>query len=253
MGQNQGFTVEKIFINKINNHKFYEIENIFQKILNKIDSSINNNDFFTAVKKEGIGLNKKTDVVIEKNGKKFSNISLKKGDGNSVHEESLDTFIKFLHNNNVSQVDQDLVKKFIWGDGSIDGSAGHGINNIQNRMSASKINKKYPNICYDITKTFKKINSNLLQRVLCGSINPPDYLIHTSDKTFKINFVKKMSDVITYHLNIPITKNKINLGSMTFQSCNRCLQGQDLDQKSSKRRDKIQFKWNMDRIDEKDI
>lgn len=241
MGTNQGFKIEEIFIHELNNKKFSDIKENFKDILKKIDNTVIDDDVFKAVKKEGVGIEKKTDISIKRNDIYFANISLKKGSGNSVHQEHINNFSAFLNKNNVPNKDLDKLKIFIWGDGSVDGSIGK--NNTTLRMSSTNLKKKYPQIISDINTIFQKNKKIILQRVFCGEINPPDFLIYTQDKYFKNVIVKKMDAVINFHMGQSVgTSKNIKLGALNFQTWNRCLTGQE--KNGNKNRHDLQFKWS---------
>ena len=82
----------------------------------------------------------KPDILIRINHNKYF-ISIKTGSGNSVHQEKLDEFISFLDKQTILDIKiANNLRYFIWGDGTLDGSA-----DFNQRKNANKIKKKTAN------------------------------------------------------------------------------------------------------------
>ena len=108
-----GLINEDDFRNYINSHKTFDSYNInikyFLELLYKKDLS---GIKFECIK---IGGSQKPDVkIICKFGEK--NISIKKGSGNSVHQEKFEEFVSFLYDLNISERTIENLKLFHYGD-----------------------------------------------------------------------------------------------------------------------------------------
>ena len=160
--------------------------------------------------------------------------SVKKGTGNSVHQEPIEDFIVFLKTNfeDDTTVFNDL-RHFIWGDGTLDGKG-----DILNRISASKYKNTFPLKVKNIQDYFDKHKKDLLVRfIITGAISnkKADYLFFGD-----INdcYVVSDDDMINFALNV--NKRPISIGVLTFQAWNRNINGGN---KSEKKRGQIQLKW----------
>jgi hypothetical protein len=239
IGQNKGFSNEDIIRNKINNSKFSELESNIQTILNFINSNIKSNGNLKAYKKEGKGLAKKTDLFVTLDDMEFCRLSVKSGDGNSVHQENIYQFTKFLESLGVrEELIQDLLY-FHWGDGTYDGSGKE-----TDRRNAVYLKKEYPEKIESIQKIFTSVRKEIIERALIGEKNgtEPNYVIYFEDKNLKDLQIMSMSKVINHHVSIKNMHNDLKIGNLTFQNYQRCLKGQE--KNSNKNRNDIQFKWS---------
>lgn len=80
----------------------------------------------------------KPDMIIKYEGQ-IKNISIKIGNGNSVHQEKISEFIEYCKKLGVNQETIDDLLFFHWGDGTLDGSAP-----VSERRSAKEIISSYP-------------------------------------------------------------------------------------------------------------
>lgn len=118
MPQNYGLQFETDFINYLNNKKFCQLSENFSKICKVIFTSISENDLIFA---EHCDLSAKPDVKITVNGETHF-ISLKTNTAKHVHSEELEKFISKLILNNISKSTIDTIKKFHYGDGTLNGT-----------------------------------------------------------------------------------------------------------------------------------
>ena len=95
IGQNNGFKIENWIIDQINNKKLSEIHPDLQQVITAMGYGIAIDDSFSALKKEGRGLTKKSDVTVLKNLGPFTRLSVKSGSGNSVHQENIHHLLPF--------------------------------------------------------------------------------------------------------------------------------------------------------------
>jgi hypothetical protein len=239
IGQNNGFRIETDIQKRIDGKGFSEIDFSMRNVLVSIDASIRENDEFTALKKEGQGLAKKTDLFVFRNGRNFSNLSIKSGTGNSVHQENIFQFVEFLSTLNANQHQIDSLLFFHWGDGTLDGTG-----DIRQRIgTASKIISRYPQKIDEIRHLFKKNKTAIVKRALLGleDGSEPTYLLHQKSKSEAIIRITSMKDVVEFHCSQTNDHRSLKIGNLNFQNCNRCAKGQEAT--SNKTRDNIQFKW----------
>lgn len=235
MGQD-GFDNENLMLKSLNNKKFSEINNNLQQIIVEMTgSAVSQNTLINAHKKGGVN---KTDLVVEIEGQKF-NISIKKGTGNSVHQEKVEEFILFLKREfNITENLANDIRFFIWGDGTFDGTG-----NISDRLSAAEFKKKYPQIVENIKKFFYIHKRTLIERfVIKGSKSNsnPDFMYYgTPDK----GIIVKSEDILNWLSDDKNEKtgSPIPIGRLTFQAWNRNINGGS---KSENKRGVIQLKWS---------
>lgn len=181
-----------------------------------------------------IGGEFKTDLTVMADNKQY-NLSIKKGTGNSVHQEKVDDFIEYLGknfepNNNVF----DNIKHFIWGDGTINGKG-----EIANRLSASQYSKIFPEKIASIQRYFDKHKDNLIRRFVIDGVSSKhtvDFLYYGSSELGKC---VSSNDLLSF-LNKSNSKGAISVGKLTFQAWNRNING---GVKSEHKRGQIQLKW----------
>ena len=235
-----GNNVEKSIILFLNKKKLYEIKDSRLKNLIKEFASKNNlegeNYTITCQKYVKRNLltkgNPKVDLTIELN-KLALNISIKSGQGNSLHEEPKDTFLNFLISRKFLNKDISLISK-------------HLKEPIDIRNS-------------NIATLFKKNKKEIIQRVLNGRFNTNEsqvdyyYAIKTTknlnsldyDKTIIDGYYATKNDVFNYMINQDNKKNgrstTCEVGILTYQSYNRNKGSQP------------QFKWGKPYVDLKKI
>lgn len=234
MGQD-GFDNETLMLEALDNKKFSELNtNLQQMIVDMTENTVLSNTLIKSYKKGGVN---KTDLVIEVEGKKF-NISIKKGGGNSVHQEDVEEFIDFLKEEfNINENFANDIRFFIWGDGTFDGTG-----NISDRLRASELKEKYPQIVNNMKKFFYLHKRDLIERfVIKGpkSSSSPDFLYYgTPDK----GIIVKSEDVLNWLSDDKNekTRSPLPIGGLTFQAWNRNINGGN---KSENKRGVIQLKW----------
>ena len=84
-------------------------------------------------------------------------------------------------------------------------------------------------------KILREYKKDIFYRIFTGTENQPDFTVYVKKSQF---FVLDFKDVLKKHLMIKETEN--NIGILTIQNWNACLQGQDLIGK--KHRNDVQFK-----------
>ena len=248
IGQNNGFKIENWIIDQINNKKLSEIHPDLQQVITAMGYGIAIDDSFSALKKEGRGLTKKSDVTVLKNLRPFTRLSVKSGSGNSVHQENIHQFAAFLRNIGAKENEIQALLFFHWGDGTQDGSAP-----VSSRMTSHQIKANHPEVIAAVDALFERFKLQIVTRAMQGDIDgtEPQYLLYSNEgKTTKRFLMTSMARVIAFHNDLPEESPTIQIGHLNFQNWNRCLSGQELT--SNKHRNDIQFKWgNMIRDMEK--
>ncbi len=232
-----GFDNELDIIKYINSkNNFNNMNDNMQKFLLQLFNDINiKNQTIFASKPVGFPKNIKPDIVISALGKqKF--VSIKKGSGNSVHQEDLKDFTKYLLSIGISEETIFYLREFHYGDGTIDGSGA-------TRISAKEFKNKYPEKIKQINLEFNnpEILKKLFNRFLfIGNIpNAPivDMIYYGSvDK----GIWAKNTDVEKYLLNCYTNKEAIMFSQLSYQVWNRCL---NFNPKTENRRHIMQIKW----------
>jgi len=237
MTQNTGFINENELIEALDNKRFRNIDNKVKiNLLDKIcKHSLSDSDIIICRKPKQIdNVATKPDIEIIIRGISY-HISIKKGSGNSVHQEPLEQFIKFCLNDiDLSRDDANKIRFFIWGDGTFNNSG-----KIYDRMSANDIKKKYPQVIDGIQDIFDKNKAKLIDRIVkqgAGKNNPPASHIFygTKDK----GIIRNIDSIIKY-LKYSTLK-PLSVGGLTFQAWNRNLNGGT---RSENKRGHIQLKW----------
>ncbi len=173
----------------------------------------------------------KPDLIVSYINKKHY-ISIKKGSGNSVHQEPINVFIEYIKNNlNASPEVINSILFFHWGDGTLDGSAP-----VYCRMKASEIIEKYPEKITIIQNFFNAHENELLERFLLSGVygkNKVDYFYYGDYKQGDWRSTKEVLNLLRFS-----SGNALSVGGLSFQNYGRSLNGQD-----DSRRNSIQLKW----------
>lgn len=179
----------------------------------------------------------KSDIIIEVGGIKKFGVSVKKGGGNSVHQEPVEPFVDYLKEDfGMGDDVGDDIKFFVWGDGTLDGSGP-----VENRMSAPQLMKKYPEKIKRISKFFKKHKKELLERFVIKGVvskSSPEFIYYGDENdgmwmrsTSALKWLCKEENEST---------GAIPVGRLTFQAWNRNINGGS---SSEIKRGVIQLKW----------
>ena len=230
--QNTGFKNEHDLYTAINGKYLYQLNTNLKNLILKL-SDCNENQIIKAIKKGG---QCKPDIEIIINNISY-NISIKRGSGNSVHQEPLNVFIEFLKDNtDINDKEINCIKLFIWSDGSYDNSG-----QISDRLDLNEMSKKYPDENNLLSKFFDRNKETLIKRFLkTGRFqNQPeaDYLYYGNVNE---GCLKKMNNVIEFLVS-KIGSGKLNIGNLSFQAWNIVKNGNP---KTENRRGVIQLKWS---------
>ncbi len=228
----QGFDNETSIRESIHNKRFYDInDNLKKNLLAKIHPSVNENDIFFCEKKGGSA---KPDILIKINQNKYF-ISIKTGSGNSVHQENIDEFISFLdEETNLTIEIANNLRYFIWGDGTLDGSA-----DFNQRKNANTIIKENSKLTESLQNYFNRNKEILIDRFIKTGADknsePADYIYYGS----KLNGIASKSDKVVGYLS-GLKKRPLSVGGLNFQAWNRILDG---NKNFEWKRGDIQLKW----------
>lgn len=229
---NDGFINEDELIEYINNNTFNHYNNNIKDFLTFIfNKGLNTSIPFKAEKIKGLC---KPDICISHNDvKKY--VSIKKGSGNSVHQEKIDVFFPFIEDMLGRNVLNNL-KKFHYGDDTIDDTG-------VKRYSASECKKRYIEEIKELNKEFNKW-PNLIQFLnrflFIGNVSTfiVDVVYHGSINS---GVWASRDEIINYIKNNTFHKDTLHFGPLTYQ-----VWGRDEKRKAvhPERRYVMQVKWS---------
>lgn len=139
---------EENIINVYNNKKYRDLTQFQKNIIKELFKNVKDDDLITS---DICNRFSKPDIYFEINNER-KNISIKSGRSDSMHFESLKSFILFLRGLGVSKETQKTIILFHFGDGTLDGTGA-------NRLNFEKIIAEYSE---HIRKANNEINSPLI-------------------------------------------------------------------------------------------
>lgn len=228
---NDGLINEKVLREYINKNSFSNYnENIKTFLTFIFGENLNTTLPFKAEKKAG---QVKPDLCIIHNGiEKY--VSIKKGSGNSVHQEKIDVFFPFVKNM-IGETSLNNLKKFHYGDDTTNDTG-------KIRYSATECKKRYSKEVKELNKVFNKWTNltQFLDRFLfIGNVGTlmVDVVYHgTIDK----GLWASRDEIINYVHNHNFLVNAVHFGPLTYQVWGR-------DEKRTavypERRYVMQIKW----------
>ncbi len=233
MGSNtSGFQNETDLIGALNNKSYSELNNNLKKFILFLFPQVNNNDRINCYSGK---VGQKPDIIIEINNSK-KNISVKKGSGNSVHQEDINLFMDFLTTLDISEEAKIELLKYHWGDGTSDGSGKIRVSSAEYKsehqkeidLINSELNKKEP---------LTKLITRVLFKGKSDDFSEADAVYYgTIDK----GLWATKEEIINYFLNNRFDLNSIHFGPLTYQIWNRCL---NFNPNTENRRNVMQVKW----------
>jgi len=234
-----GFENENKIINALNNKYFIELND---NLKNMIKGSFKNyNSIIKATKEAG---HNKSDLKIII-GDEIHTYSIKKGTGNSIHQEPIESFLEFLEKS--YKIDETLkndLRFFVWGDRTLDGKG-----KISDRLSAKQLSKLYPTKIANIQNFFDTIRYDLIKRFLIEGVYSRSYAEFVYYGTIEEGVCVKSEKIIDWLVNNK-AKGVITIGRFTFQAWNRNINGGN---KSEHKRGVVQIKWGTIKDDIKEI
>jgi hypothetical protein len=185
----------------------------------------------TAIKQAG---QNKSDLKISI-GNEFHTYSIKKGTGNSIHQEPIEPFLEFLAQNyGINEEMKNNLRLFIWGDSTPDGCG-----DVANRLSAPQFKKQHPQLVESIQNFFNSIKEPLIKRFLIEGVQSNSSAEFVYYGTTQSGICCKSDKIVNWIKNNP-SRGAISIGKLTFQAWNRNINGGD---KSENKRGVIQLKW----------
>ncbi len=163
-------------------------------------------------------------------------VSVKKGSGNSLHQESLENFISFLRSEGISEDIINKLKEYHFSDGTTD-------NTGEVRYSSKEYSKINPNLVIGLNEVFN--NKDLLKKFIKRFIfkgNYPgapeaDYLYHG---TVRNGVWASKIEIYDYVDTLVINNKSVSFGPLTYQAWNKNL---TKNPKMENRRMQMQIKW----------
>ena len=223
-----GYQNEIDFINYLNNKKYKEVNILFQELLDKLYSEIEQEDIIIAYK---YGRYAKVDIVINVNGIE-KGLSIKSGMFNSVHLEPIDKFVSYLEKIGFKEMDNLL--RYLYSDGTNNNTG------VRRQSSEEYRLENYNNI---------EIINNALYRY--SDILTNRFLIKT-DINYRVNvdaFIlgtlndflwASKDEVLQYFTNKKIISKGIHVNNLFIQNWNKNLKHNP---KYEYCRNYIQVKW----------
>jgi len=235
-----GFQNEIQIIETINTVAFNNLSSDFKNALIKI----NNGNIPKSLSAEKIGGRAKPDLSIKLDSNVYY-ISVKKGSGNSVHQEKLATFIPFVKTLDASVELINAIKLFIWSDGTIDGSG-----KIIDRKNAKEMAHAYPSEIKMIQRFFNTHKEILIHRfITTGIYNTSDKVTHLIYGDINNIFVAPIEHIELF-LSSQDSTASVSVGKLSFQAWNVVKNGNP---NTENRRGQIQLKWGGLKQDIKEI
>lgn len=227
-----GYQNEFDFVLSINRKKFCELNPLLSELIVGIFGNVDQNAIIKSWRNH---YSQKTDVLI-KIGDVIKRISIKMGSRNSVHQESLKTFISFLEENGVPRYIIEKYLIFHYGDGTLNGTGSKRYAAIYLRHSI-KCDIDNINIFFNNKSLVKDVCDRFLIKGLIFNDRidalvygtPNDFLWIKSEDIYKL-----MEKKINNKCSSP------HFGFLVVQPLNRCI---NYNNKYDYARHKVQLKW----------
>jgi hypothetical protein len=233
MGDNtSGFENEDELIEYLNSKKIKDLNSNMKDFIFFIFGNIDEENIIQATSgKSG----QKPDMIITINNV-IKRISIKKGTGNSVHQEKVDVFVEFLESINISNETINKLLKFHWGDGTSDGTGSQ-------RISSSDYKQQFPEEIEMINKEFNKeknIKEFIYRFIMQGKSDDYDIVDALYYGNVNEGHWASKDEIIEYVVNNIFSLDSIHFGPLTYQIWNRCL---NFNPNTENRRRVMQVKW----------
>lgn len=237
-GQNDGVENEKRIAEAVDGQQIGRISAYLQKFIRQLDKNAPDDTIISAKKIGGQGF--KPDIEIKIADDAF-NVSVKKGGGNSVHQEKTDYFIHYcMKHLKMSELERESLLLFLYGDGTVDGDS-----SPEERLSDTELIETFHKEINIVQKFLDRNKRNLIERFLIygrlGRENniKADYLYHGDAKDGM--WCPLDSCAVDYLMEQPNSKEApLAIGPLTIQVWNRNLEARP---EMENRRHSIQVKW----------
>jgi len=165
-------------------------------------------------------------------------VSIKFGQGNSIHQETIGKFSKYLLEKR--SVSEQTINNFIHFATAINPSSGQ-------RYTATQYKKKYPEVTSNLTIVFNKIRKELIDRFLISGVETnklkADFLYYHI--TSNHGHIARMEYVLNWLLKQKNRNGAVPIGRFNFQAWGRALKGQALRKEGGTSNvGSIQIKWS---------
>ena len=165
-------------------------------------------------------------------------VSVKKGSGNSVHQESLSSFVDFLKNLGATKDVIDSLKLFHYGDGTTN-------NTGRVRLSATQFVKNNPDVVVAPNDFFSQqiVMDAIIERaVFSGALRGAPRAEYIYHGTAYSGVWASRDEIYDYIHQTLLTENRkgISVGPLTYQVWNRNLA---CSKNAEHKREQMQFKW----------
>ncbi len=234
---NSGIQNEIEFSEALNNREYSKLSDNAARFIKQLYPQISNNTLIFANKIGGKGL--KPDVIVSV-CQDDTNISIKKGSGNSVHQEKISLFLLYCKETlNMSNEVRDSFLAYLYGDGTLDGKG-----QLCDRLDGHTLQNTYKNEIENIKLFIKENARPLIERFLVygrrgKELNiKADYLYHGNINNGVWCPLDETVDYLVQKVNS--NKNSLSIGPLTIQTWNRNLSGKP---ELEDRRHSIQIKW----------
>jgi len=236
MGNNSsGFENEQELLESLDGKEFSELNSNLRNFVLFINNHIPRKPI-SVIKIAGA---EKCDLLINIDGREYST-SIKKGSGNSVHQEHVNTFVRFLKANySISDVLANDILFFIWGDGTFDGSG-----RKEERMDSRKIAKLHPCRVSRIREFFREHKADLIKRFLLKGVsgNEINYIYYGDSREGLWASSEEVLNLLCDDDFESTSEAAIPIGGLTFQAWNRAI-GENCTESTERKRGVIQVKW----------
>ena len=233
MGDNtSGFKNEDEIIEYLNSKNIKELNNNMKGFIFFIFGNI---DEESIIKAESGKSGQKPDMIITINNV-IKRISIKKGTGNSVHQEKVEIFAEFLTSINIPSEIIDKLLRYHWGDGTNNGTG-------SKRISSTEYKKKFQNDIDIINEEFNKeknIKEFISRFIMQGKSAEYDVVDVLYYGNVNEGHWASKDEIIEYVVNNIFSLDSIHFGPLTYQIWNRCL---NFNPNTENRRKVMQVKW----------
>lgn len=234
-----GIQNEIEFSESLNNKHYGELGQNAAKLIKQLYPTVEKETTIHAMKVGGMGL--KPDVIVSVQDEE-TNVSIKKGGGNSVHQEKTSLFLLFCKDNlNMSDTTRNSFLAYLYGDGTLDGKG-----QIEDRLDGTELKAVYQEDINNI-QAFLLANSRaLIERFLVygrrgKELNiKADYLYHGFISDGVWCPLDETVDFLVEKAKRELSANSPAIGPLTLQTWNRNLSGKP---NLEDRRHSIQIKW----------
>jgi len=180
----------------------------------------------------------KSDLMVNVGPRGPFRVSIKKGHGNSVHQEPLEDFMAYINGNlGAGERICNDIRLFIWGDGTLDGTGRFG-----DRMNVSQLKREIPGSISRIRDFFEDHKNELVRRFLIEglkSLREPDVVYYGTPSSGLWAWFDEVIEFLCEPEN-RASRATIPVGGLTFQAWGRATNNEGA---SDRNRGVVQSKW----------